>query len=75
MEEQNEPHLLSPVIDPLENLAKAALANPLLLREHNLGIHFLHKKENISDVQGFQRSIIIISEQVSVSSVFPVSIS
>ena len=47
-------HLLCSVINPLEDLAKAALANPLLLREHNLGIHFLHKKENIS----FQRLFI-----------------
>ena len=50
-------HLLCSVINPLEDLAKAALANPLLLREHNLGIHFLHKKENISDRSGFPKVI------------------
>ena len=37
-------NLLSSVIDPLEDFAKAALANPLLLREDNLRVHFLHKR-------------------------------
>ena len=37
-------NLLSSVIDPLEDFAKAALANPLLLREDNLRVHFLHTR-------------------------------
>ena len=54
---QDKLHLLSSVIDPLEDLTKAALANALLLREHNLRIHFLHKVILVY-VYGFQRLFI-----------------
>ena len=35
-------HLLGSVIDSLEDLPEGSLANPLLLGEHYLGIHFLN---------------------------------
>ena len=54
---QKKLHLLSSVIDPLEDLTKAALANALLLREHNLRIHFLHKEDNISVCLWFSKVI------------------
>jgi len=38
-------HLLRPVVQALVDLAERALADPLLLREHQFGVDPLQKKE------------------------------
>ena len=43
-------YLLRSVVYPLEDLTKRPLPDALLLREHNLGIHFLNRKETLVTV-------------------------
>ena len=57
-------NLLSPVIDPFEDLSEASLADPLLLCEHDLRVDFLHKIEIVRKV--FFQYNIKVTVQVSI---------
>ena len=48
-------YLLRSVVNPLEDLSKRPLPDALLLREHNLGIHFLNRKETLVRVSHHHR--------------------
>ena len=42
--------LLCSVVYPLEDLPKRPLPDPLLLREHDLGIHFLGREGGVRNM-------------------------
>ncbi len=46
MVEKAVSHLLCSIVDSFEDLPEGSLAYPLLLREHDLRIHFLKQKSN-----------------------------